>query len=183
MALGNRIKLPLIRVWTNSTAAAATSTTNPYELQWQQSTHIALNREYRRLNAYVRQSVFIQYRIYTTTNSSDDGNNNQKLKSAVSRSHSSTNIYNSNRLVWTIRWWCSIDTIPIMLSGLKDIIFGVRKKRVYPKLVTFGNVLVDFSFSIESNNQILKKYDFDSDVLGECSSEKLANVLRDAQET
>lgn len=74
-------------------------------------------------------------------------------------------------------------TILKMLSGLKDIIFGVRKKRIYPKLVTFGNVLVDFSFSIESNNQILKKYDFDSDVLGECSSEKLANVLRDAQET
>lgn len=70
-----------------------------------------------------------------------------------------------------------------MFQGLKDILFSLRKKRNYPKLVTFGNVLVDFSFSIERNNQILKKYDFDSDVLGECSSEKLACVLRDAQDT
>lgn len=55
--------------------------------------------------------------------------------------------------------------------------------KMYPHLVTFGNVLLDSSFSIEKNRSILAKYDFAANSLGECSSEKLSNVQQDGEKT
>lgn len=52
-----------------------------------------------------------------------------------------------------------------------------------PKLVAFGNVLLDFTYCIEKNPGILGKYGFEPNTLGECSSEKLLNVEKDARET
>lgn len=54
---------------------------------------------------------------------------------------------------------------------------------MYPHLVTFGNVLLDCSFSIEKNRSILAKYGFNANSLGECSLEKLANVQIESKET
>lgn len=52
-----------------------------------------------------------------------------------------------------------------------------------PKLVTFGNVLLDFTYSIEKNPGLLAKYGFEPNALGECPSETLSNVEKDAGET
>lgn len=54
---------------------------------------------------------------------------------------------------------------------------------MYPKLILFGNVILDFTYCIERNPGILSKYGFDPNGLGECSSETLANVAKDADET
>lgn len=54
---------------------------------------------------------------------------------------------------------------------------------MYPKLVLFGNVILDFTYCIEKNPGVLSKYGFDPNGLGECSSETLKNVAKDADET
>lgn len=54
---------------------------------------------------------------------------------------------------------------------------------MYPKLILFGNVILDFTYCIEQNPAILTKYDFDPNGLGECSSEILSNVAKDADKT
>lgn len=52
-----------------------------------------------------------------------------------------------------------------------------------PKLVTFGNVLLDFTYSVDKNPSILAKYGFEPNALGECTSETLSDVEIDARET
>lgn len=52
-----------------------------------------------------------------------------------------------------------------------------------PKLVTFGNVLLDFTYSVEKNPSILAKYGFEPNALGECTSETLSDVEKNARET
>ncbi|XP_031618930.1 adenosine kinase [Contarinia nasturtii] len=55
---------------------------------------------------------------------------------------------------------------------------------MYPKLVTFGNVLLDFTYNIERNPGILSKYGIlDPNGLGEFSSETLSAVANDANQT
>lgn len=52
-----------------------------------------------------------------------------------------------------------------------------------PKLVTFGNVLLDFTYSVDKNPSILAKYGFEPNALGECTSETLSDVEKNARET
>lgn len=52
-----------------------------------------------------------------------------------------------------------------------------------PKLVTFGNVLLDFTYSVDKNPSILAKYGFEPNALGECASETLLDVEKDARKT
>lgn len=52
-----------------------------------------------------------------------------------------------------------------------------------PKLVAFGNVLLDVTYCVEKNPGLLAKYGFQPNGLGECSTETLANVEKDAGET
>lgn len=54
---------------------------------------------------------------------------------------------------------------------------------MHPKLVAFGNVLLDFTYCIEKNPTILSKFGFDSNGLGECSSRTLSSVQKDAEKT
>lgn len=54
---------------------------------------------------------------------------------------------------------------------------------MYPKLITFGNVLLDFTYNIERNTDIASKYGFNLNGLGECSSEILSQVVKEANET
>lgn len=54
---------------------------------------------------------------------------------------------------------------------------------MHPKLVTFGNVLLDFTYNIERNPGILSKYGFDPNGLGEFSSDTLSKVAKNANET
>lgn len=48
------------------------------------------------------------------------------------------------------------------------------------KLIAFGNVLLDSTFSIENDVEILRRHDLEPNCLGECSSESLEKILRDA---
>lgn len=52
-----------------------------------------------------------------------------------------------------------------------------------PKLVAFGNVLLDFTYSVEKNPEILSKYGFEPNGLGECSSETLSTAIANAKKT
>lgn len=52
-----------------------------------------------------------------------------------------------------------------------------------PKLVLFGNIILDSSYCIEKNPNIVAQYDFEPNGLGECSTEKLLRVLDDANKT
>lgn len=51
---------------------------------------------------------------------------------------------------------------------------------MWPKLVAFGNVLLDFTYCIEKFPEILSEYGFEPNGLGECSSETLALVRKNA---
>lgn len=52
-----------------------------------------------------------------------------------------------------------------------------------PKLIALGNVLLDFSFSAVDNAHIFHKFNLNPDDLGECSIEKLQEILKDATES
>lgn len=52
-----------------------------------------------------------------------------------------------------------------------------------PKLIALGNVLLDFSFSADDNEQIFDKFNLNPDDLGECSIDKLQDILKDATES
>lgn len=56
-------------------------------------------------------------------------------------------------------------------------------KEMRPKLVAFGNVLLDFSYCIEKNPSILYEFGFEVDGVGECSSETLSAVRINAEKT
>lgn len=51
---------------------------------------------------------------------------------------------------------------------------------MWPKLIAFGNVLLDSTYSITKFPDILSEYGFDPDGLGECSLETLASVRETA---
>lgn len=51
---------------------------------------------------------------------------------------------------------------------------------MWPKLVAFGNVLLDFTYRISESPEILGEYGFEPNGLGECSSETLALVKENA---
>lgn len=53
---------------------------------------------------------------------------------------------------------------------------------MWPKLVAFGNVLLDFTYSITESPEILNEYGFELNGLGECSSQILASVRENANE-
>lgn len=59
-------------------------------------------------------------------------------------------------------------------------VFGMKMR---PKIVLFGNVILDFTYCIEKNPGILSKFGFDPNGLGECSSKTLSNVAKDADKT
>lgn len=57
----------------------------------------------------------------------------------------------------------------------------MQSSKLRPKIITFGNVLLDFTYSIEKNPGILSKYGFEPNGLGECTSKILQNVADDAE--
>ncbi|XP_055302671.1 adenosine kinase [Sitodiplosis mosellana] len=66
-----------------------------------------------------------------------------------------------------------------LLFSLIELV-GIKMR---PKLVLFGNVILDCTFCIEQNSGILSKFGFDPNGLGECSSETLSDVTKDADKT
>lgn len=51
---------------------------------------------------------------------------------------------------------------------------------MWPKLVAFGNVLLDSTYCTSKYPEILAEYGFEKNGLGECSSETLALVAENA---
>lgn len=52
-----------------------------------------------------------------------------------------------------------------------------------PTLIAFGNVLLDCSFLIENDVDILSRFQLETNGLGECSTDKLADIQREASKT
>lgn len=50
------------------------------------------------------------------------------------------------------------------------------------QLILFGNVLLDSSYCISSNKDILLKYGLKANDLGECPMDKLMAIQKDARE-
>lgn len=51
---------------------------------------------------------------------------------------------------------------------------------MWPKLIAFGNVLLDFTYCTTKYPEIVSEYGFDPNGLGECSSETLDSVRENA---
>lgn len=69
-----------------------------------------------------------------------------------------------------------VDIFERNFAKICKFIFEMR-----PKLVVFGNVLLDFTYSVEKYPQILSEYGFEPNGLGECSSEMISSAIANAE--
>lgn len=63
-----------------------------------------------------------------------------------------------------------------MLSNTMDR----TNQKFVPKLIAFGNVLLDFSYSANDRKDIFEKFHLNPNDLGECSIEQLQQMQIDA---